>query len=86
MSHMLSTLLKGIEPYWALKIYIRANGYHANMHDENGIEFLCITSNDCEKKRILEKIMCPSSELSAATIWVIGSNKVIRDDLLDSDT
>ena len=56
------------------------------MHDENGIEFLCITSNDCEKKRILEKIMCPSSELSAATIWVIGSNKVIWDDLLDSDT
>ena len=86
MSHMLSTLLKGIEPYRALKIYINANGYHAETHDENGIEFLCITSNDCERMRILEKIMCLSSELYATTIWAIESNKVIRDDLLDSDT
>ena len=65
---------------------ISAKGYHAEAHDENEIEFLCITSNDCGRKRILEKIMCPSSGLYATTIWAIESNKVIRDDLLDSDT
>ena len=67
MSHMLSTLLKGIELYRALKIYTSTNGYHAGTHDENEIEFLCITSNDFGRKRILEKIMCPSSGLYAAT-------------------
>ena len=55
-------------------------------HDENEIEFLCTASNDYERKRILEKIMCLSSVLYATTIWVIESNNVIRDDLLDSDT
>ena len=83
---MLSTLLKGIELYRALKIYINANGYHAETHDENGIEFLCITSNDCGRKRILEKFMCISSGLYATTIRAIESNNVIRDDLFDSDT
>ena len=38
------------------------------------------------RKRILEKIMCLSSGLYATTIWAIESNKVIRDDLLDSHT
>ena len=75
---MLSTLLKGIELYRALKIYINANGYHAETHDENGIEFLCITSNDCERMRILEKIMCISSRLYSITIRAIEPNNVIR--------
>ena len=65
---------------------IRANGYHAETHDENGKEFLCITSNDCGRKRILEKFMCISSGLYSTTIRAIESNHVIRDDLLDSDT
>ena len=65
---------------------IKVKGYHAEMHDENGKEFLYITSNDWWRKRILEKVMCLSSVLYAATIWDIESNKVIRDDLLDSDT
>jgi hypothetical protein len=56
------------------------------MHEENGVEFLCITSNDCEKMRILEKVMCLSSGLCSITIRAIESNNVIRDDLLDSDT
>ena len=65
---------------------IRANRYHAKMHDENGKEFFCITSNNCERKRILEKFMCLSNRLYATTIQAIESNNVIRDDLLDSDT
>ena len=64
---------------------IRANGYHAETHEENGKEFLCITSNDCGRKRILEKFMCISSGLYATTIRVIESNNVIRDNLFDSD-
>ncbi|KAK9927808.1 hypothetical protein M0R45_024974 [Rubus argutus] len=49
-------------------------------------EFLCITSNDCGRKRILEKFMCISSGLYSTTIRAIESNNVIRDDLFDSDT
>ena len=55
------------------------------MHVENGNEFLCITSNDCEQRRILEKFMCLSSGLYV-TIQAIKSNKVMREDLLDLDT
>ena len=55
------------------------------MHVENGNEFLCITSNDCEQRRILEKFMCLSSRLYV-TIRAIKSNKVMREDLLDLDT
>ncbi|KAK9942921.1 hypothetical protein M0R45_008564 [Rubus argutus] len=65
---------------------IRANGYHAETHDENGKEFICITSNDCGRKRILEKFMCISSGSYSTTIRAIESNNVIRDDLFDSDT
>src|ERR1017187_7122354 len=65
---------------------IRANGFHAETHDENGKEFICITSNDCGRKRILEKIMCLSIGLYATIIRAIESNNVIQDDLLDSDT
>ena len=50
---------------------IRANGFHAKTHDENGKEFICITSNDCGRKRILEKLMCLSSGLYATTIRAI---------------
>ena len=48
------------------------------MHEENVIEFLCITSNDCGRMRILEKVMCMSSGLYAITIRAIESNNVIR--------
>ena len=48
------------------------------MHDENGLELLCITSNDCGKMCILEKVMCLSSGLYAIAIWVIESRDVIQ--------
>ena len=35
---------------------IRANGYHLETHSENGSEYIHITSNECGRKRILEKI------------------------------
>ncbi|KAK9907228.1 hypothetical protein M0R45_000961 [Rubus argutus] len=55
---------------------IRANGYHAEMHDENGKEFLCIPLMTAAEKRILEKFMCISSGLYSTTIRAIESNNV----------
>jgi hypothetical protein len=71
---MLSTLLKGNRTLLSLKD-IRVNGYHVETHDENGKGFLCITSNDCGRKRILESIMCLSSGLYAATIELLNQTK-----------
>ena len=49
------TLIKVTEALYAPKANrtllsfkdIRANGFHAETHNENRKEFLCITSNDC---------------------------------------
>ena len=65
---------------------IRANGYHLETHCENGNKYLCITSNDCGRKRILEQLMCRSSGLYLTTIRIIESNNICKDNLLDSDT
>ena len=64
----------------------RANGYYWKTYCKNGQKYLCIISNDCERKRILERLMCRSSGLYLTTIRMIESNNVFRDDLLDSDT
>ena len=63
-----------------------ANGYYWKTYCKNGQKYLCITSNDCGKKRILERRMCRSSGLCLTTIRMIESNNAFRDDLLDSDT
>ena len=49
-------------------------------------KYLCIISNDCERRHILEKRMCRSSGLCLTTIRMIESNNIFRDDLLDFDT
>ena len=63
-----------------------ANGYYWKTYCKNGPKYLCITSNDCGKKRILERRMCRSSGLCLTTIRMIESNNAFRDDLLDFDT
>ncbi|KAK9930010.1 hypothetical protein M0R45_027070 [Rubus argutus] len=85
MSHMLY-MPQGVNRTLLSFKDIRANGYHAETHDENGKEFLCITSNDCGRKAHLREVMCISSGLYSTTIRAIESNNVIRDDLFDSDT
>ncbi|KAM2544624.1 hypothetical protein TB1_016290 [Malus domestica] len=35
---------------------IRDNNYHAEIHVESGVEFLCVTSYEYGQKRILEKM------------------------------
>ena len=42
---------------------IRDKDFHIETHCENGLEYLYITSNECGRKRILEKLMSQSSEL-----------------------
>ena len=37
---------------------IRANGYHLDTYEENSNEFLCITSQEHGRRRILEKMSC----------------------------
>ena len=64
----------------------RANGYYWKTYCKNGLKYLCIISNDCGRKRILERLMCRSSGLCLTTIRMLESNNAFRDDLLDSDT
>ena len=35
-----------------------ANGYHFDTFEENGEEFLCITSQENDRRRIVEKMPC----------------------------
>jgi hypothetical protein len=65
---------------------IGANGYYWKTYCKNGQKYLCIISNSCGRKRILEKLMCQFSGLYLTTIRIIESNNVFRDNLLDSDT
>ena len=57
---------------------IRSNGFHLETHRENDKEFLCITSNECGRKRTLEKLMSQSSDLYLTTIQIIESYAVAR--------
>ena len=57
---------------------IRANGFHLETHRENDKEFLCITSNECGRKRILEKLLSQSSGLYLTTVRIIESYAVAR--------
>ena len=65
---------------------IRANGYHVKTHCENGTEYLYITSNECGRKRILEKLMSQSSGLYLTTIWIIESYAVTNNEMWDTDS
>ena len=60
---------------------ICANGFYLETHCENENKYLCIISNGCERKRILEKFMCQSSGLYLTTIRIIESNNVLDFDL-----
>ena len=55
---------------------IRANGFYLETHRENDKEFLCITSNECGRKHILEKLLSQSSSLYLTTVWIIESYAV----------
>ncbi|XP_026398604.1 uncharacterized protein LOC113294422 [Papaver somniferum] len=65
---------------------IRANRYHLETHSENGIEYIDVTSNECGRKRILEKLISQSSGLYLTPIRVIESHVVTNDELLNSDS
>ncbi|XP_004301938.1 PREDICTED: uncharacterized protein LOC101304199 [Fragaria vesca subsp. vesca] len=65
---------------------IRANGFHLETHCEDGTEFLCITSHEYGRKRILEKLMSQSSGLDLTTIRIIESHVVAKQDLWDSNS
>ena len=69
------TRLKLIEPYYQFRD-IRANRFHLETFKENGQDFLFITSNDCGRKRILEKLKSQSSGLYLTTITIIESYAV----------
>ena len=64
---------------------IRANGFHLETFNENGQEILFITSNDCGRKRILEKLMSQTSGLYLISIKIIKSYAVSRN-FCDSDS
>ncbi|XP_026400250.1 uncharacterized protein LOC113296134 [Papaver somniferum] len=64
---------------------IRANSYHLETHSENGIEYIHVTSNECGRKHILEKLMSQSSGLYL-TIRIIESHVFTNDDLLNNDS
>ena len=57
---------------------ISVNGYYWKTYCKNGQKYLCIISNGCGRKRILEKLMCRSCGLYLTTIRIIESNKVLE--------
>lgn len=65
---------------------IRANGYHLETHCQDGKDFLCVTSQECGRKRVLEKLPSQSSGLYLTTIRLIESYAVTKHDLWDSDS
>jgi len=89
-----STMIHGTDALYAPKRHrtllsfkdIRANGFHLETHCEDGTEFLCITSHNYGRKRILEKLMSQSSGLYLTTIRIIESHVVAKQDLWDSDS
>ena len=65
---------------------IHANGFHLETHCEDGTEFLCITSHEYGRKRILEKLLSQSSGLYLTRIRIIESYVVTKQDLWDFDS
>ncbi|KAJ9555653.1 hypothetical protein OSB04_010267 [Centaurea solstitialis] len=65
---------------------IRENKFHIETATENGIEYLYITSNQYDQKRILEKLRCLSSGLYVTTIQNIESNLIISRTPIDEST
>ena len=63
---------------------IRTNGYHIYTHCE--IKHLYITSNECGRKRILEKLMSQSSGLYLTTIRIVESYAVTNNEMWDIDS
>lgn len=65
---------------------IRATIFHLETFNENGQEFLFITSNDCGRKRIIEKLLISqTSGLCLTTIRIIESYAVSHN-FCDSDS
>ena len=62
---------------------IRTNGYHMETHTENGIEYMYITSNECGRKRIHEKLIRQSTGLYMTTIRIVASTYFL--DVKDQD-
>ncbi|GAV64846.1 hypothetical protein CFOL_v3_08361, partial [Cephalotus follicularis] len=56
---------------------IRRNGYHIETTNENGKEYLYITSNASGRKKILEKLPVLSSVLYIMKIRTIESHNVV---------
>ena len=61
---------------------IRLNGYHIETKNENNVEYLCITSNNTQK-RILEKLHAFSSGLYHTTIRTIEAHNVMNQKFTD---
>ncbi|KAM1628851.1 hypothetical protein ACFX2K_017216 [Malus domestica] len=55
---------------------IRDNNYHAEIHVESGVEFMCVTSYEYGQKRILEKMERNPSGLYTTTIRPIECHYV----------
>ncbi|XP_021820574.1 uncharacterized protein LOC110762278 [Prunus avium] len=64
---------------------IRLNGYHVETKNEKNMEYLCIISNDIQK-RILEKLCALSSGLYYTTIRTIEAHSVMDQKSIDSNT
>ena len=62
---------------------IRLNGYHIETKSAENVEYLCITSNDTQK-RILEKLRGMSSGLYYTYIRTIESHTVMNQKFIDS--
>ena len=65
---------------------IRVNGYHMETHSENRTEYIYIISNECGRKRILEKLMSQSSGLYLTTIRIIESYAVTDKEIWDIES
>ena len=65
---------------------IRANGFHLKTHCEDETEFLCVTSHEYGRKRILEKLLSQSSGLYLTMIRIIESHVVAKQNIWDSDS
>ncbi|KAM1369698.1 hypothetical protein ACFX2F_040252 [Malus domestica] len=62
---------------------IRLNGYHIEMKSAENVEYLCITSNDTQK-RILEKLRSLSSVLYYTYIKTIEAYTIMNQKFIDS--
>ena len=56
---------------------IRTNGYHTETHNENGIEYMYLTSNEFGRKTIHEKLQRQPCGLYMTTIRIVESNYIL---------